>query len=149
MQVALERSWLEPAWQMFVGVQSTLKAEEIVRLLTKSGQLDMKIGSADRVDFIFEKGLQGLEFKPADRVPRDLPGTAGLTFFQINRDSRKEEWLNIQKSLTLAIRFNQNRVVSPTPGSLQGQTVLTLRPVTGTSATTTLQFYLFLVPQQA
>src|SRR5262245_21033296 len=48
MQVSLEPSWLESIHQMFVGVKTTLPAEECVRLLTTPGQLDMKIGSSDR-----------------------------------------------------------------------------------------------------
>ena len=43
IEVALEPKWLEPMWEMFVGVQSELSAEECFRLLTRSGQLDMKI----------------------------------------------------------------------------------------------------------
>ncbi len=149
MQATLERTWLEPAWQMFVGVESTLKAEEVIRLLTNPTQLGLKIGSHDRVDVIFERGLPGLEFKPADRPPRDLPAKAGLTFFQVNRDSRKEEWLNVQKSLTLAVRFNQNRVVVNAQGTLQGQTVLSIKPASSGAAPATLQFFLYLVPHQA
>src|SRR5262249_34964002 len=56
MQVSLEPSWLESVWQMFIGVQSPLSSEECIRLLTKPGQLDMKIGSSDRVDDIFRLG---------------------------------------------------------------------------------------------
>src|SRR5208282_4960024 len=49
MQVSLEPAWLESGWEMFIGVQSALDAEECIRLLTKPGQLDMKIGSSERV----------------------------------------------------------------------------------------------------
>jgi type VI secretion system protein ImpJ len=151
MQVALERSWLEPVWQMFVGIQSALESEKVIRLLTRPGELNMKIGSADRVDTIFEQGRPGLKFTPVDRVPRSLPPSAGLTFFQVNRESRTEEWLNIQKSLTLAIRFNQNRVVVNPQGTIQGQTELTLNtpPATGATSPPKLKLSLFLVPSQA
>jgi len=148
MQVALERSWLEPVWQMFVGVQSTLEAEK-VRGLMKPGKLDMKIGSADRVDDIFNKGLAGLEFKPVVQVPSALPAPAGLTYFQILRESSAKEWLNVQKSSTLGIRFNEKRVVVNSQGTIQGQQVLTLNTGTGAAPTTTVQFTLFLVRQQA
>src|SRR5262249_21954724 len=50
MQVTLEPSWLESVWAMYIGVQSPLDGEDLVRLLTKPGQLDMKVGSSDRVD---------------------------------------------------------------------------------------------------
>ena len=60
MQVALEPAWLEPAWQMFLGVKSTLSNEECIRLLTRPEKLGMKIGSSDRVDTIFTRGQDGL-----------------------------------------------------------------------------------------
>ena len=64
MQVAMEAKWLEPAWRMFVGVQSPLPQADVVRLITRPDRLDMKIGSAGRVDEIFVKGQKGLEFTP-------------------------------------------------------------------------------------
>ena len=63
MQVALEPVWLESIWQMYIGVQSPLTAEECIRLVTKAGQLDMKIGSSDRVDEIFRLGQAGLQIR--------------------------------------------------------------------------------------
>lgn len=141
MQVAMEPKWLEPAWDMFVGVESPLSPEECVRLLTKAGQLDMKIGSAHRVDEIFEGGARGLTFMPCGAPPRALPARGGLVYFQVSRESQQQEWQHVQKSLTLAIRLNQNRVV----GNIQGQKVLTIK--TG-NQTTTMRFALYLVPQQ-
>jgi type VI secretion system protein ImpJ len=148
MQVKMEPKWLEPAWQLFVGVQSPLPQPEAIRLLTKPGQLDMKIGSGDRVDAIFERGLKGLEFTYTPQPPRVLPSGAGLTYFQVNRDSQKSEWEQVQKSLTLAIRVNQNRCVLGPAGNLQGQRVLGLKQQ-GTQAATTMEFSLFLVPGDA
>jgi type VI secretion system protein ImpJ len=140
MQVAMEPAWLQPAWQMFVGVDSPVPPEECIRLLTKSGQLDMKIGSADRVDEIFERGLRGLVFTPSPTPPRALPVRPGLVYFQVSRESQPQEWQHVQRSLSLAIRLNQNRIV----GTIQGQRVLTVR--TG-SKSTTMQFTLYLVPR--
>jgi type VI secretion system protein ImpJ len=142
MQVALEPKWLEPSWQMYVGVLSTLKPEECVKLLTKSGQLDMKVGSAARVDEIFQRGLRGLQFTPCTKPPRDLPSQPGLVYFQMNREAQQEEWQNVQSSLTLAIRLNRERIA----GSIQGQQVLTIKHGT---VTATMQFTLFLVPGAA
>ncbi len=140
MQVSLEPSWLEPIWQVFVGVQSPASSEEVIRLLTRPGQLDMKIGSSDRVDEIFRLGQAGLRFAHSPRPPRALPAPAGLTYFQVNREASTEEWQNVQRSLTLAIRLNENRVV----GNIQGQRVLTVR---ASGQNTTMQFTLYLVPQ--
>jgi type VI secretion system protein ImpJ len=148
MQVAVEAKWLEPAWQMFVGVQSSLPQPEVIRLLTKPGQLDMKIGSGDRVDQIFERGLKGLEFTHAPAPPRVLPSTVSLTFFQVNREAQKTEWAEVQRSLTLAIRVNQNRFVVGPQGNIHGQRVLSLKPQ-GTQAATPIEFSLFLVSGDA
>lgn len=144
MQVSLQAKWLEPAWQMFVGVASPLPQTEVIRLLTKPGQLDMKIGSSDRVDAIFERGLKGLEFTHAGQPPRVLPSIPGLTYFQVNRDAQKSEWEQVQHSLALAIRVNQNRLNVGPAGNLEGQRILELKPQ-GTTAATTMQFTLYLV----
>jgi type VI secretion system protein ImpJ len=148
MQVAMQAKWLEPAWQMFVGVQSPLPQTEVIRLLTKPGQLDMKIGSSDRVDQIFERGLKGLEFTHAVQPPRVLPSIQGLTYFQVNREAQKSEWAEVQRSLALAIRVNQNRIVVGAGGNLEGQRVLELKPQ-GPQAATTMQFTLYLVAGDA
>jgi type VI secretion system protein ImpJ len=144
MQVTMEAKWLAPAWQMFVGVQSPLAQTEVIRLLTKSGQLDMKIGSGPNVDAIFRGGRKGLEFTPVPQPPRILPSREGLTYFQIKRDSQQSEWTEVQNSLILAIRLDTNRIVLNPQGDLQGQRLLTLR-IAG-QAPTTMQFVLYLVP---
>jgi type VI secretion system protein ImpJ len=140
MQVALEPAWLESAWQIYIGVQSSLDADECVRLLTVPGQLDMKIGSSDRVDAIFRLGQAGLRFDTCPRPPRMLPTLPGLIYFQVSRDSQQLEWHNVQKSLTLALRLNENRIA----GNIQGQRVLTIK---NGGQTATLQFTLYVVPQ--
>ena len=139
MQVALETAWLESVWEMYIGVQSTLEPEECVRLLTKSGQLDMKVGSSDRVDTIFRMGLAGLQFDHSQSPPRVLPTIPGLIYFQVRRGMQQGEWQNVNKSLTLAIRLNENLIA----GNIQGQRVLSIR--TG-QRSTSLQFTLFVVP---
>jgi type VI secretion system protein ImpJ len=140
LQVALEPAWLEATWRMYIGVQGKLDAEECVRLLTKPGQLDMKVGSSDRVDALFRMGQAGLRFAHAPRPPRALPSVPGLAYFEVNRDPAGGEWQYVQRSLTLALRLNENLIT----GNIQGQRVLTIK--TG-GHTTTLQFTLYLVPQ--
>jgi type VI secretion system protein ImpJ len=138
MQVALEPAWLESVWEMYIGVQSPLDTEDLIRLLTRPGGLDMKIGSSERVDAIFRMGLAGLKFEYSPRPPRALPTTPGLIYFQVSRQSAQAEWQNVHKSLSLAIRLNENLIA----GNIQGQRVLTIR--TG-SQNTTLQFTLYVV----
>ncbi|MBY0228767.1 MAG: type VI secretion system baseplate subunit TssK [Gemmataceae bacterium] len=138
MQVALESLWLEPGWDLFIGVDSPLPPEECVRLLTKPGLLDMKVGASDRVDNIFRMGQAGLRFAYAPQPPAALPQRGGLVFFRIDKASSPTEWLNVQKALSLAIRLNENRVA----GGIQDQRRLTIKTGEGT---TTLQFTLFVI----
>jgi type VI secretion system protein ImpJ len=141
MQVALEPKWLEPKWQMFVGVHTPLSADECVRLLTRAGNLDMKIGSVQRVEEIFSRGEAGLRFAHTPQPPEALPTEPGLVYFQINRESQQQEWQNVQKTLALAIRLNQHRV----DGTIQGQRTLTIRVG---AQTATMEFTLYLVTQE-
>lgn len=141
MQVALQPSWLEQGWQMFVGVQSQLEPRRCIELLTNEGQLQMKIGSADRADEIYRRGEAGLRFAAEPTPPRSLPGRQGLIYFRVLRESQEEEWKNVQKSLSMAIRLNEHRIT----GDIQGKQVLTVKP--GGGQTTTLQFTLYVVPQ--
>ena len=138
MQVSLEPAWMEPNAQIFIGVQSTLDGPQCVELLTHAGQLDMKIGSSDRVDRIYQLGQAGLKFTHSPTPPRALPVIKDLIYFQVSRESQQEEWLNVQKSLTLAIRLNETRIA----GNIQGQRILTIR---AGGQTTTLEFTLFVV----
>jgi type VI secretion system protein ImpJ len=141
MQVTLEPAWLESAWQMFVGVQSPLSTQDCINLLTgkTKNSLDMKIGSSERVDDIFRLGQRGLKFTHSPLPPRALPSLQGLIYFQVDRESEQEEWQNVQKSLTLAIRLNERRI----EGNIQGQRVLKIN--TGTAQTVPLQFTLYVV----
>jgi type VI secretion system protein ImpJ len=138
MQVAVESNWLDPAWALFIGVRSEMDPDETVRLLTVPGQLDMKVGSGDRVDAIFQLGQAGLRFEPCPK-PAVLPDLAGQRYFRVSRQPEKE-WQQVLRSLTVAVRINETRVV----GGLQGQRAVTVRTAGG--QTTTMQFTLYAVP---
>ena len=62
-----------------------------------------------------------------------------MIYFQIRRDTQEEEWQNVQRSLTLALRFNENYV----QGSIQGQRSLNMKVGTMTAP---VQFTLYVVP---
>lgn len=136
MQVALEPTWLQPEWGIFIGVQSELSTDEVVRIITQPGILDMKVGSADQADAFYRAGKAGLSFTPIKTPPRVLP--PGITYFQLSKDLSGTEWADVNRTLSLAIRFNENRV----QGNIQDQEVLTLS-VSG--KTFRIQFTLFVV----
>jgi type VI secretion system protein ImpJ len=115
MEVELKPEWLEPAWQMFVGVKTSLPVEQCITLLTTPGQLDMKIGSAARVDDIYRRGEAGLRFNHRP-PPRSLPVGQGLVYFQVDRDAQPNEWLSVKSSGNVAIRLNERRIASSIPG---------------------------------
>jgi type VI secretion system protein ImpJ len=141
MQVVLEPDWLGSVYQMYVGVQSPLGEEECKKLLTRAGQLSMKIGSSNRVDEIYRLGLAGLKFEHSPRPPRALPERPGLIYFQVSRQSQEQEWQHVQQSLTLAIRLNENLI----DGSIQGKKRLTIR--TGGQGTW-MEFTLYVTEQE-
>jgi type VI secretion system protein ImpJ len=138
LQVNIDSSWLDPSWDMFIGVRSTVDPNEVVRLLTVPGQLDMKVGSAERVDVVYQLGQQGLRFEQRPR-PTVLPEQAGQVFFRINRNIAEREWQSVQRTLALAVRVNETRLAA----SLAGQTFLSIR-VGGQTAR--LYFTLYAVP---
>ncbi len=138
MQVSLEPAWLESTWDMYIGVQSSLPAAECVALL-QPGQLDMKIGSSERVDAIFRMGQAGLRFLPCPTPPRLLPALPGQIYLQVGRDAHGGEWQNVQRSLSLAIRVNEKMIA----GNNDGQRALRIKTATQTA---TLQFTLYVVP---
>jgi type VI secretion system protein ImpJ len=138
MQVSLEPAWLESTWDMYIGVQSSLPAAECLALL-QPGQLDMKVGSSERVDAIFRMGQAGLRFLSCPTPPRILPALPGQIYLQVGRDAPGGEWQNVQKSLSLAIRVNEKLIA----GNNEGQRVLRVKTATQTA---TLQFTLYVVP---
>lgn len=138
MQAAIEPTWLDPAWELYLGVRSEMDPDEMMRLLTVPGQLDMKAGSGDRVDAIYQLGQAGLRFEPCPK-PGLLPDLAGQRYCRLSRQPERE-WGAVTRSLTVAVRFNETRVV----GAIQGQRAVTVRAAGG--RTNTMQFTLYAVP---
>ena len=148
MQVALERAWLEKEAQIYIGVQSPLEPDACVALMR---QLDMKVGSSERVENIYRMGEAGLAFAhlPTIQVPQSLPRPQGLTYFQIQRQEAGDparrasagEWPFVERSLSLAIRFNEKLIV----GNIDRQEVVTLRQ----ASEMPFRFTLFVLPPGA
>jgi hypothetical protein len=122
MQVAMERSWLHQNAALFIGVESPLESETCVELMR---QLDMKVGSSDRIETNYRTGTIGLRFSyVTDRdLPPALPRDKELTYFRIDPEQQQYEWQFVAQSLTLAIRFNEIRIV----GNIDRQEIVNLR----------------------
>jgi type VI secretion system protein ImpJ len=97
MQAAIEPTWLDPAWELYLGVRSEMDPDEMMRLLTVPGQLDMKIGSGDRVDAIYQLGQAGLRFEPVPK-PGLLPDLSGQRYCRLSRQPERE-WSAVTPSL--------------------------------------------------
>jgi hypothetical protein len=101
---------------MYVAVTSPLEPDQCAKELT-SERFGMKIGSADKVEEIFRRRLGGLQFSkvPMSELPHALPRDAGpssyFTYFQINRELQQSDWLSVESSKTLAIRFQGEEIV--------------------------------------
>jgi type VI secretion system protein ImpJ len=137
MQVTIDRDWLGPAYHMYIGVASPLSDEECKQLLSPRG-LDMKVGSSDKVDELFMRGIPGLNFELTTRPPSALP--KGWAYFQINRDVNPTQWSSVDLTGKLAIRLNENLIA----GRIDGQRELTIRRPSGESLT--LKLMLFVLP---
>jgi type VI secretion system protein ImpJ len=146
MQVMeLESAWLEKGWEMFIGVQTPprLDRDECIELLTDSRRLDMKVGSAQRVESIYRGRLPGLSFSYAPDPTAALPKRSGLIYLQIDRDSEPQEWQYVLDSRSLAIRLNESSIM----GNIQNQTSLTIK-LPGDQQVT-MEFTLFVVPSES
>jgi len=75
----------------------------------------------------------------ASAMPQSLPRPQGLTYFQINRELQLNEWQLAEKSLSLAIRFNEKLIV----GNIDRQEVVHLR----LDSELPFRFTLFVLPQ--
>lgn len=102
MQVRLEQAWLNQKAPLYIGVTSPLGDEKCVEQIQN---VDMKVGSPDRIDPSFTAGGGTLTFDHVSNPPKVLP--RGMTYFQINRRLQPREWDYVEASKRLAIRFNE------------------------------------------
>ncbi len=123
---------------MFVGVKSQLPVNQCADLLAKNGGLDMKIGSSERVDHLYNQRLPGLVFDFVPQPPRALPIVPGLIYFQVRREAQESEWKSVREKLTLAIRLNQARIGE----SFEGKNEVLIR--TGAQSAR-LEFWLYVL----
>jgi type VI secretion system protein ImpJ len=142
MEVKLEREWLEPSWQIYVGVQTSLSTDQCIRLLSPGG-LDMKIASAAQVDQIYTLATRGLKFDHVQRSPRALPSPPGLNYFKVDPQSQPAVWQDVKEKLTLALRLNGKGLVE-SPDNEPNE--LTIRASGGQTAS--MKFTLYVLSQE-
>ena len=135
----LERDWLSPGWEFFIGVESKLGFDAVVSLLQGQGQgqLNMKVGSSREVDHIFARARGGVGITPEREPPRALPGKT-WAYWRLNRDS--VAWNDVDATLTLAIRFNDRQI----EGKIDGEQSIRIRTDKGQEAL--MSFALFAIP---
>ncbi|MBN1851498.1 MAG: type VI secretion system baseplate subunit TssK [Pirellulales bacterium] len=109
LQVKLDKQWFEPDWKWYVGVDPiNITSDECMQLLT-SGTIDWKLGSSDRVEFIYKERAHGVELQPLVQIPSALASFRGnWIFFKISQDT--PEWKHVQLSNDLAIRMNERLI---------------------------------------
>lgn len=133
LEVSLESGWTTADRSLFLGVETELSQADCLELMDR---LDMKLGSGGRVEHYFRQRVQGLKVQPVARPPRALPASAGLLYFQIERDATA--WKDVAETNSLGIRMNMARA------AFQSDRILSLTPP-GSERTTNLQFALFVV----
>ena len=121
MQVDMEAKWLGPDWDLYVGIKVENAPLEVARdLLVRPGYIDLKMGSAERVDAMFAHRAEGVRFNQLEQVPRALPLSNDWIYYEVIRNSA--EWQHVFNSKTLALRFNERLIESPE--ELQGKNKL-------------------------
>jgi type VI secretion system protein ImpJ len=138
MRAPLQAEWLEPPWELYVGVESELNPTQCADLLTSPRILNLKIGSSERVEEIVRRRLAGLTFSLAANIPPSFP--RGLTYFFVKREPQPE-WDAVRLSRTLAIRLNETQIV----GSIDKKHQVMVRYG---AETTALKFTLYLIKQE-
>jgi len=139
MEVPLESGWVEKGWQMFIGVQGSVSPEQLVLILTQPGFLDLKVASSQRVDMVFRSGRAGLKLIPVSKYPIILPSS--FAYFRILVESTSEEWVEVCKTLSLAFRLNEKRILGP----IQDQKVIKIQ---SGADEISMDFTLFMVPEK-
>lgn len=109
MQVSLEQEWFSAGWDWYFGVNPlNLKAHEGTKLL--KDYIDWKLGSSDRVEYLFENRAEGVRLILVEQTPRALPARGNWLFFKISTDN--EEWRHVQVTQTLAMRVRSEQIAN-------------------------------------
>jgi type VI secretion system protein ImpJ len=142
LEVALNQQWMGREWEWYIGVQyQQINAQECRELLLP-GRLDWKLGSSEKVDWMFKYRVPGLEKQLEETTaPRALPKGDNWLFYRVQRGGAIWDELQSQDAPTLAVRFTKDLIANL--DSLQGQKDLQIH-LGDTQAT--LRLSLFAVP---
>lgn len=140
MRVAIESRWLGPDWQWFVGVHRGSLSERDCLNILSPGILDWKLGSADKVEFLFRARAPGLQLEPLRQTPRAFPPSNAWSYFAVSRDN--DAWKDVVRTQTLAMRLSSTHIANR--DTLQGSRKLVVNVERGKQVV--LEFALFAVP---
>lgn len=141
MQVTLEQKWLGSDWQWYIGVAKGDLTEKDCRELLTPGQLDWKLGAANKVEILFKTRAQGVSLVPVERPPRPLPTGRNWIYYSLAKQGAP--WRDVHETQTLAMRLKDILIVNR--DQLQDQRTLI---VAAHGKHAVLQFALFAVPTQ-
>ncbi|MBX6313763.1 MAG: type VI secretion system baseplate subunit TssK [Isosphaeraceae bacterium] len=133
LQVSIEPAWTAGNRALFLGVETELDDQQCQALLDA---MDMKLGSGAQVEHYFAHRVQGLRLAPVARPPRALPASAGVVYYQIERDPTF--WRDVVETHTLGLRMNMARA------RFEGSRLLAVA-VPGSGRVTNLQFALYVI----
>jgi type VI secretion system protein ImpJ len=140
MRVAIESRWFSPDWQWLVGVHRGNLSERDCLNILSPGILDWKLGSADKVEFLFRARAPGLLLEPLRQTPRALPPSNEWSYFAVSRAS--DAWKDVVRTQTLGMRLSTTHIANR--DTLQGSRKLIVNLERGKQVI--LQFALFAVP---
>lgn len=107
LQVALDAAWFDSGWEWYVGARPLNLEPDECRRLFSSGKIDWKLGSSDRVDFLYTQKAAGVDLSPVP-TPRMLPSREGWVYFKIARDT--PQWQRLKTTRSLGMRVNQKLI---------------------------------------
>lgn len=144
LEAVLRTNWLGNNWEWYLGVHYEQFSTRQCRTLFERGTLEWKLGSHDRVEWMYKNKVKGLESELVETpAPRALPQGGNWIYYNVRRGGPVWDYLfaNETKEPRLGLKINE-RVVDNID-SLHGQKELQLRT---DDLRGTLNFRLFAVP---
>lgn len=123
MQVSIEPSWLRDQWKWYVGIHYDRITETDCQQIFSRGQVDMVLGTTERVETLFRQQLPGLELNLVKQVPRALQTQSNWLFYEIVQSGVAWDELLSARTLALMLRSNIIRNLD----RLEGQRQLVLQ----------------------